>query len=259
MNYKTYIKMNTNQFYQRAKYPLILLSVGVISAVGSYIGSNFRLEERVSELVAVSYDAEVRKLKVELNILSDGMSFEPDTSPASKERFVPDNADGLSRLEAYLLSKVGFKFPYSEKKELDASEYIYKIQKGIHGTPVEGYLSIDNMLLVSSNWSSGRTKSFIQLYDSDNDNIPDRIRITDEVSNKGIAIRRNEDGILEYEDIDEAGAKKLFSFYTRVYQGFKVRHKIDELVRAFVPELEINQVDISIDTSSSKWHKIIPK
>ena len=123
MNYKTYIKMNTNQFYQRAKYPLILLSVGVISAVGSYIGSNFRLEERVSELVAVSYDAEVRKLKVELNILSDGMSFEPDTSSAAKEKFVSVNVDGLRRLGAYLLSKVGFKFPYTEKKEFDASEY----------------------------------------------------------------------------------------------------------------------------------------
>ena len=115
--------MNINQFYQRAKYPLVVLSALVIGGVGGYIGSNLGLEERVGKLVTVKYDAEVRKLKVELNILSDGMSFEPDTSPASKERFVPDNADGLSRLEAYLLSKVGFKFPYTEKKEFDASEY----------------------------------------------------------------------------------------------------------------------------------------
>ncbi len=215
-------------------------TAGVIAGAGAIIGSVLTyvmIKEYIETYVAEAYEAESKKSRtLSVNIITNGEPFTPPQSYSQDEQFKSDMPEG------YLASKVGFKYEVDETTR-DTKNTPLPFDDQIHGTKydfvIRDFGGIQQELSIFYFTGGVFHSSSVFIYDENGDNIPDYISLGESKADLTMTIRRNDKGILEYEFVDEKGAKELFDTYTTLYQDFKKQHTIDERIQAYQPSMVI--------------------
>ncbi|NQU98963.1 hypothetical protein HQ533_05880 [Candidatus Woesearchaeota archaeon] len=224
---------------------LILMPLAlVIGYIAANITLKQRVDSRIEEIIGEFYEKEAKKFRSEFVLI--GPDYEVPDSFSVNETFQPAHPETLDN---YLLSKVGFKMEIQNLKFVERGTDMPNLgmfydKYGTDYTFEVNNFSEDNAIekLIIGHYEKNLT-SVVLITDENHDEIPDRICVFDYVNNTDITITRNRDGILEYENINEEGAKRLFDMYTYEYQTFKKEFRVDERIFEYEPKLEINQID----------------
>ena len=164
----------------------------------------------------------------------------PDTF-SRKEKF-----EKVVRDDSYWSSKVGFSYTFSDTKRFSSSPS--GLFPDIFGT--EYAFEVDDLFdfcekLTISYYAGERIDSpYVSVKDHNHDGTPDSVMLFDMINNTQISIKRNSEGILEYENVDEEGARQLFDYYSIEFTNFKKKHGIDELIEKYAQKFEIWQVGV---------------
>lgn len=206
--------------------PIAKLSFPILAAgIVGYCAAKYS----VNSLVVEAYEGEAKKFRSEFIIVCNN-SNEPAVIQDVFSK--GENFKSANLSDSFLKSKVGF-IARTENKGY-GPEYEFSVEDNYTGGAYEQ--------LIIFNWGS-----MVFIEDRNHDNIPDRIRIKDNRNNTSITIRRD-NGIfskknsLTFENVNEIGARKLFDLYSAKYVGFKIKNRIDELILAYEPKLEIREI-----------------
>lgn len=209
-------------------------TAGLIAGAGAIIGSvltYIAIKGNIETYVAEAYETELKKSRtLSVTTTTESAPMTPQQSYAQQEEFKADTIQGD------LASKVGFAYEVDEREcqrnnpgifddSCYGTMYDFTIRK--FGSDIEQYL------LVTYFTGGLFHSSSVHIIDKNADNIPDYISIGESKADLIVVIARNNEGILEYEFVDENGAKELFDAYTALYQDFKKKENIDERITVY--------------------------
>ena len=227
------------------KFSLPVLAAGLVG----YCTARYT----VNSLVADAYEKEAKKFRVEFSIVCDENN-QPAIIPELFSKGEEFKSANLS--DSFLRSKVGFKYSVEDKvykkNVANAPEVgIFYVSKGSgYDFSVEANYSdgVQEELVISNFTGELFPTSMIFIQDNNHDGSPDSINIRDEKNNTEITIRRgtgllgiNKD-TLEFENVNGAGARKLFDLYSAKYVEFKRKNRIDEMILSYEPKVEIKEI-----------------
>ena len=196
----------------------------------------FDLKGKIDEIVKKEVERTRLEVRITLPFGTDTLFTIPDTF-SSREDFSEDS-DGHD----YWKTKVGFKYRVENLtyRLMGRAE----IRTGtVYDYTIGSFSDIDEELIIYNLNNSTNWLSFIAISDTNHDTFPDRITINDKINNTSIVIRRNSDNELEYEGCNLETAKSLFDLYTAKFQNFQRVNHIRERIDAYVPRMEITEIN----------------
>ena len=214
--------------------------------MAGYLGAAVALNKRVENLVSEAYDNEAARFRADFSISCNGNNEPAEIAGmfSRKHEFKP-----AKEKVSYLETKIGFRYGVDDTRCVETGK------KSIVGLPVSVCIgakydfSVDRTsgdvseTLYIGNFSGDglfpASKIFVS--DTNHDGLPDRIYIMDEKNNTEISIR-NRKGNIEYENINEQGARQLYDLYALKFNAFKIEHDIDRAILDYAPKLEITEV-----------------
>ena len=161
------------------------------------------------------------------------------------ETFVPKVSE---RKPSYLDSKVGFKFKIEKESSDFATSYLAgnadQWTKTLYNFEVKNS-SNGAYANFGINMLDGGFKTVysISIDDQEYNGVPDRVYVQDGINNTEVSIYRSHTGELEYQGIDQEGAKVLFGTMMYKYQEFRALNLIDALLDSYTPKFELVEDD----------------
>lgn len=218
-------------------------TAGLIAGAGAIIGSvltYLAIRGNIETYVAQAYEAEAKKARTLSVTMPKTTPVMPSESYTKNEEFKADTPQGD------LASKVGFAYEVDERECQRNNPGIF--DDSCYGTmynfTIKKFLGdIEQHLMVTYFTGGLFHSSIVSISDKDADNIPDYISIGDGKTDLRVVIARNSDGVLEYEFVNEQGAKELFDAYTALYQDFKKKENIDERIAAYQQRIVVGPIE----------------
>ncbi len=227
-----------NQLFQKVKAQGLNI---LVSGITGICVASAVLYSKADDYVAEAYKAEATKFRAEFSIACE------DGHPAnihdtfSKDESFRSSKDNRSFLE----SKIGFKYEVDDTvcvktgnllEDCVGQRYVFSVGDNIMWTGAGEDLTIYNI-------TPGRfIGSYISLKDKDHDGLLDWVSIRDYVNNTSVHITKNRNGILEYDNLDEAAARQVYDLYTLRFKAFKRKYNIDQAILDYSPKMDIKEI-----------------
>jgi len=239
--------MKSIHFNSKMTNPIKIIALVGACALAGHFGSNFNLDERVQSQVEKAYEQEAQKIRIALELNNDGKAINLGEAFSKTETFVPVNrvsADGLE-------NKIGFSYNVEDTKHvkkvnIDSNLALFYDTFGTrYHFSIEKY-SRDISEILSISYHNGGSiygDGSVFMWDNNHDGKLDHINIIDKKNNTKISISRFK-GKLEYGEVDEETAKKLYDLYSGIYHQFREQHDIPKRIKEFTPKFEIKETHI---------------
>lgn len=219
----------------------------LMSGVTSLVVASAVLYSKANDYVEEAYNAEAVKFRLEFitSCDEDGRPVDIPKTFSKDETFKPAKIE-----KSVLEQKIGFEFRADNLvcgkieglwDRCVGQEYVFSVETATIGDTQEN-LTIYNysgQIAISSYISS-----YISLHDYDHNGLLDWISISDKENNTSIHITRGRNGELEYDNINEDGAKQLYDLYTSKFNAFKTQYGIDKKILDYEPKMEIKEITL---------------